>query len=327
MEFEEVFDLVSDDLQKVELELSKHVMSQVLLIPEVANYILLSGGKRFRPLVLILAAKLCGYAGNHHVPLASVFEFIHTASLLHDDVVDNAEIRRGSSSVNSVWGNETSVLLGDYLFSKSFSLVTSIGDLKVLRVLSEATTRLAEGEIMELMKSGDPHTTEEDYISIITEKTAVLISAACQVGAILGNASHETEKALRGFGLNLGIAFQLVDDILDYTSTEEQFGKAIGKDLHEGKITLPLIHTLRVCSDSDRERITKIIESDDHRGPDLSILLTIINLIKQYEGVEHTFNRARGYVEIAKGFLRDFDTSREKQALLAMADYVIERKW
>ena len=323
MELEEVFDLVRDDLQKVEAELSKNVLSYVSLIPDVGKYILLSGGKRFRPLALILSAKFCGYTGSYHIPLAGIFEFIHTASLLHDDVVDNAEVRRGNSSVNSVWGNEASVLIGDYLFSKSFSLLTSIGDLKILRVLSDATTRLAEGEIMELVKNGDPHTTEDEYISIVTEKTAVLISAACQVGAILGNAPDEKEKALKGFGLNLGIAFQLIDDILDYISTEEEFGKTIGKDLYEGKITLPLIYTLNVCNHLDREKIVNIIESDNHGDRGLS---TIIDLIKRYKGVDHAFKRAGDYVEIAKGFLRYFDASIEKQALLATADYVIGRK-
>jgi len=324
MELEDVFDLVRDDLQKVEIELSKNVLSPVSLIPDVGKYVLLSGGKRFRPLVLILSAKFCGYTGSCHIPLASIFEFIHTASLLHDDVVDNAEARRGNSSVNSVWGNEASVLIGDYLFSKSFSLLTSIGDLKILRVLSDATTRLAEGEIMELVKHGDPCTTEEEYISIVTEKTAVLISAACQVGAILGNAPDEKEKALKGFGLNLGIAFQMVDDILDYISTEEEFGKTIGKDLYEGKITLPLIYTLNVCSHSDREKIVNIIESSNHGDRGLS---TIIDLIMRYKGVDHAFKRAGDCIEIAKGFLQDFDTSTEKQALLATADYVIGRKW
>ncbi|MFH2011813.1 MAG: polyprenyl synthetase family protein [Pseudomonadota bacterium] len=323
MELEEVFDLVRDDLQKVESELSKNVLSHISLIPNIGKYVLSSGGKRFRPLVLILSAKFCGYTGSYHIPLASIFEFIHTASLLHDDVVDNAEVRRGNSSVNSVWGNEASVLIGDYLFSKSFSLLSNIGDLKIFKVLSDATTRLAEGEIMELEKSGDPSTTEEDYISIVTEKTAVLISAACQVGAILGDAPKEQEKALKGFGLNLGISFQLVDDILDYISTEEEFGKTIGKDLYEGRTTLPLIHTLNVCDHSDREKIINIIRSNNYRNRDLS---TIIDLIKRYKGVDYTFKLAESYAETAKEYLKEFNFSIEKQALLATADYAIKRK-
>lgn len=324
MEIQEVFDLVSDDLQKVEIELSRNLESTVPLIPEVGRYILLSGGKRFRPLVLILAARFCGYTGCHHIPLAGVFEFIHTATLLHDDVVDNAEVRRGNSSVNSVWGNETSVLLGDYLLSKSFSLLTSIGDLNVLKVMADTTTRLAQGEIMELAKCGDPLITEDDYIFIITEKTAVLISAACRVGAILGHASYGKEKALEDFGLNLGIAFQLIDDLLDYISTEEEFGKAIGKDLCEGKITLPLIHTLQVSNHADREKVVRIIESDNRDERDLS---TVIDLVKDHGGLDCTYEMAREYVEVAKGFLWGFDDSREKEALLKVADYVIERKW
>ncbi len=326
MDIQEVFELVSDDLQKVETELSRNLESSVLLIPEAGKYILLSGGKRFRPLTLILSARICGYTGLHHVPLAGVFEFIHTATLLHDDVIDNAEVRRGSSSVNAVWGNETSILLGDYLLSKSFSVLTRVGDLSILKVMSDTTTRLAQGEIMELQRCGDPLTTEDDYISIITEKTAVLISAACRIGAILGHASYEKEKALEGFGLNIGIAFQLIDDLLDYVATEEEFGKAIGKDLCEGKVTLPLIHTLQVSNNHDRERIIKIIESDDQeeREEDLS---TVIDLIRGHGGIERTYERAREYVEMARGFLDDFSACKEKEALLGVADYVIKRKW
>lgn len=324
MKIGEVFDLVSDDLKKVETELSKNVMSQVPLIPKVGEYILASGGKRFRPMILILAAKLCGYTGIQHIFVASIFEFIHTATLLHDDVIDKAEVRRGASSVNSLWGNETSVLMGDYFFSKSFSLMMRVGDLKVMRILSDATTSLAEGEIMELMKCKDPYISEKDYISIITMKTAVLISAACRVGAVLGNAALEDEEALEGFGLNLGIAFQLIDDMLDYISTEKEFGKTIGKDLCEGKITLPLIYTLKVCSPSDRGQIIRVIEADEQKQQDV---FAVIDLVKYYKGPEHTYERAKAYIKTAKEYMRNFDSLKEKQALLATADYVIERKW
>jgi len=323
MVIQEVFDLVSDDLQRVEVELLRNLESPVLLIPKVGKHIILGGGKRFRPLVLILAARFCGYMGSCLIPLAGVFEFIHTATLLHDDVVDNAEVRRGNTSVNSVWGNETSILVGDYLLSKAFSLLTSIGDLAILKLMSEATTRLAQGEIMELAKSGDPFVTEDDYISIVKEKTAVLISAACQAGAILSHASYEKEMALEGFGLNLGIAFQLIDDMLDYVSTEEEFGKAIGNDLSEGKITLPLIHTLRVSNKSDRERIVKIIESEDIEEQDFS---TVVDLIRDYDGIDRTYERARKYAKTARGFLQDLEASKEKEALLSLADYVLERR-
>ena len=324
MNIGEVFDLVSDDLKKVEAELSKNVISQVPLIPKVGDYILKSGGKRFRPMILILAARLCGYTGIQHIFVASIFEFIHTATLLHDDVIDKAEVRRGASSVNSLWGNETSVLMGDYFFSKSFSLMMRVGDLKVMKILSDATTSLAEGEIMELMKCKDPYISEKDYISIITMKTAALISAACRVGAVLGNAAHEEEEALKGFGLNLGVAFQLIDDMLDYISNEKEFGKTIGKDLCEGKITLPLIYTLKVCSPSDREKIIRVIEIDEQEQQDV---FAVIDLVKYYKGPEHTFERAKDYIKKARGCLRGFDFLKEKQALLATADYVIERKW
>ena len=324
MEIQEVFDLVSDDLKKVETDLSKNVSSQVLLIPEVSNYILLSGGKRIRPIMLILSAKFCGYKGDQYIPLASVFEFIHTASLLHDDVVDNAEVRRGNSSVNSVWGSQTSILVGDYLFSKSFSVLTSFGDLRILNVLSQATTKLAEGEIMELIQCGELMISEEDYIAVIKDKTAALFSAACRVGAILGNAPSEQELALEGFGLNMGIAFQLMDDLLDYTSTTEELGKSVGKDILEGKVTLPLIHTLKMSSPSDRDKIISVFESESRKQDDVS---EIISLTRDYKGLDHTFQRAKEYVEAAKECVEACNASIEKEALLSTADFVIKRRW
>ena len=224
--------LIETELKDVELQFKKDLESDVFLIRKVGEYVLSSGGKRIRPALLLLSAKLCGYeGGQRHISLASVIEFIHTATLLHDDVVDNASLRRGLASANTLWGNEASVLVGDYLFSKSFSLMVKDGDLDILRVLSGATTIIAQGEVMQLVSMSDLEMTEERYIEVVKCKTAVLLATACQAGAILGKVSPEQENALRDFGMDLGIAFQLIDDTLDYISSEEQFGKSIGHDL------------------------------------------------------------------------------------------------
>ena len=319
-----ITDLIGNELAQVEDEFKKNLKSDVSLISKIGEYLLLSGGKRFRPTILLLCAKLCGYQGRRQIQVASVIEFIHTAALLHDDVVDEAELRRGNASANSIWGSEASVLVGDFLLSKSFFLMVDDGDLKILNAISRATTRMAEGEIQELMKTSDLSLTEEEYLSIVTNKTASLMSATCQIGAILAGVDGKKEQALADFGMNLGIAFQFTDDSLDYTSTEKQFGKEIGIDLQGGKITLPLIHTLRSCSPREREELVEIILSEtlDDRG-----FLSVVDLINKYGGIEYTLEKARGYVAKATGHLDRFHPSREKTALLAMANHVVKRTW
>jgi octaprenyl-diphosphate synthase len=314
--------LIGEDLKNVELQFKKDLQSDVPLIRKVGEYVLSSGGKRIRPALLLLAAKLCGYTGDRHVPLASVIEFIHTATLLHDDVVDNANLRRGLASANTLWGNEASVLVGDFLFSKSFSLMVGDGDLAVLKVLSAATTIIAEGEVLQLVSTSDMDLTEERYIEVVKCKTAILLSAACQAGAILGKASAEREEALRDFGLRLGIAFQLMDDTLDYVASEEQFGKCIGHDLEEGKITLPLIHTLKQCTPSERERIGTIV---DKELLDKSDFQTVFDLVHRYGGIDYAVARARDYIAEAKALLDVFAPSSDKDALLSLSDYVVTR--
>jgi len=314
--------LIGEDLKNVELQFKKDLQSDVPLIRKVGEYVLSSGGKRIRPALLLLTAKLCGYRGDRHVPLASVIEFIHTATLLHDDVVDNANLRRGIASANTLWGNEASVLVGDFLFSKSFSLMVADGDLNVLKVLSAATTIIAEGEVLQLISTSDMDVTEERYIEVVKCKTAILLSAACQAGAILGKAAQEREEALRDFGMALGIAFQLMDDMLDYIASEKQFGKSIGHDLEEGKITLPLIHTLKQCTLAERDRIADIVEKD---FLDKSDFQAVFDLVHRYGGIDYTVVRARDYIASAKSFLAVFDDSPEKYALLSLADYVVTR--
>ena len=314
--------LIGEDLKNVELQFKKDLQSDVPLIRKVGEYVLSSGGKRIRPALLLLAAKLCGYRGDRHVPLASVIEFIHTATLLHDDVVDSANLRRGIASANALWGNEASVLVGDFLFSKSFSLMVADGDLAVLKVLSAATTIIAEGEVLQLVSTSDMDLSEESYIEVVKCKTAILLSAACQAGAILGKASPERETALSDFGLGLGIAFQLMDDTLDYVASEEQFGKSIGHDLEEGKITLPLIHTLKQCTPGERNLIGDIIEKDLMDKADFQ---SVFELVHRYGGIAYAIARAREYIAQAKTKLEVFEASQEKAALLCLSDYVVTR--
>ncbi len=314
--------LIGEDLKNVELQFKKDLQSDVPLIRKVGEYVLSSGGKRIRPALLLLSAKLCGYQGDRHVPLASVIEFIHTATLLHDDVVDNANLRRGIASANTLWGNEASVLVGDFLFSKSFSLMVADGDLRVLQVLSAATTIIAEGEVLQLISTSDMDLTEERYVEVVKSKTAILLSAACQAGAILGEATTTHEEALREFGMSLGIAFQLMDDTLDYVASEEEFGKCIGHDLEEGKITLPLIHTLRQCTTAERERIGDIVTKE---LPDKSDFRAVFDLVHTYGGIDYTIARARDYIAQAKSQLGSFSSSPLRDALMSLSDYVVTR--
>ncbi|MCL2761109.1 MAG: polyprenyl synthetase family protein [Desulfuromonadales bacterium] len=317
-----VFAYIDSDLKKVELQFKKDLESNVPLIRKVGEYVLASGGKRIRPALLLLATKLCDYHGERGIPIASVIEFIHTATLLHDDVVDSATIRRGIASANTLWGNEASVLIGDFLFSKSFSLMVADGDLNVLRVLSAATTRIAEGEVLQLLGTGDVEMTEERYIEVVICKTAVLLSAACQAGGIIGDATPEEEAALAAFGMDLGIAFQLMDDILDYTAKESEFGKSIGHDLEEGKVTLPLIVVLEKCSEKEREEIGKIIEKEELSDHDFSM---VFELVQYYGGLDYTKKKAKEYIQSAKVHLEIFKESPALDSLYGIADYVVTR--
>lgn len=314
--------IIGEELKLVEEQFRIDLQSDVPLIRKVGEYVLSSGGKRVRPALLLLAARLSGYSDGKAVPLASVIEFIHTATLLHDDVVDSATLRRGIASANTLWGNEASVLVGDFLFSKSFSLMVNVGSLDILRVLSDATTVIAEGEVMQLLCTGELDLTEEQYTNVVRSKTAILMSAACEAGAILGNVPLQQQKALADFGMDLGIAFQLMDDILDYVATEEEFGKSIGHDLEEGKITLPLIHTLRNCNDSDRMLIAGVVEQDEMSLDDFR---SVSGLVRQYGGIDYTVGAARFYIDRCKGHLDVFDPSPVRDALISLSEYVVTR--
>ena len=323
MDIQSILEPISDDLKKVEAVFKENLKADVSLISTVGEYVLLSGGKRLRPLVLLLSSRLCGYKGDNHILLASVVEFIHTATLLHDDVVDNADLRRGQSSSNTVWGNEASVLIGDFLYSQSFSMAIRSGDIRVLAALSDATTKMAEGMVLELVNTGDPDVLFEDYLRVVIDKTAVLIAASCQVGGILAGIEDSKEKALRDFGMNIGIAFQLMDDRLDYDSSEENFGKTIGTDLEEGKVTLPLIKVLKECTEEERSVVSDLLTCETLKEGDLEVALDLIN---KYGGLDYTLLKAKERIAMAKEDLSSFPDSDEKNALLGLADYVIERE-
>ncbi|MDH3544291.1 MAG: polyprenyl synthetase family protein [Desulfuromonadales bacterium] len=317
-----VLNLLNDEILRVEEQFRKDLESRVPLIRKVGEYVLASGGKRVRPMMLLLSAKLAGYQGESHVGLASVVEFIHTATLLHDDVVDSAVLRRGQDSANAVWGNEASVLVGDFLFAKSFSIMVREGNLEILKTLSDATTQMAEGEVLQLISTCDVELDEERYIEVVRNKTAVLLSAASRCGALLGACPPEQEEALSAYGMDLGIAFQFMDDALDYVADQDAFGKECGHDLLEGKVTLPLIHTLKRCNAEERKRIAGIIEQETLPEEDLKY---IVGLIHSYDGIDYTRDRAKLLIESAKGHLALFADCPAKEAMIRLADYVVSR--
>ena len=322
-------DLIKADMRKVEKEFQNRLTSQVPRLTEVAHDQLNRGGKRFRPALLLLSARLCGYKGSDHIPLAAVIEFIHTASLLHDDVIDNAEVRRGKPSANKQVGNRYSVLTGDFLFCKSLAIGIGIGNLRILQTLIAATTALAEGEAMEMETSGEVagitnlSLTEKENMDLIINKTAVLISAAMRIGAILGKAPSSVEEALAHYGLQVGIAFQMVDDCLDYIGDEELLRKETGADLKERKITLPLIHTLDQCTPLEQKEIQEVVLSDVFPADGLQ---RVTALIDKYKGFEYTFDRAQQHIDEGKEQLQMLPSSRERDALFAGADYVVRRR-
>ncbi len=319
---EKVVKMLEPQMLKVVNQFKHDLSSEVSLIRKVGEYVLSSGGKRMRPMLVLLTSMLSGYKGDKHIGVASVVEFIHTATLLHDDVVDAAVVRRGAESANRVWGNEASVLVGDFLFAKSFSIMVRAGSLPILQALSDATTQMAEGEVLQLISTCDIDLSEEKYIKVVREKTAVLIAAACKCGGILGEVSPEQEQALHDFGLDLGIAFQFMDDALDYVADEAEFGKACGQDLEEGKMTLPLIETLRHCTPAERDMVAEIIEAEEVSSEALE---RVVDLINRYDGIEYTRARATALVERAKGYLQVFEPCEALDALETVADYVVSR--
>ncbi len=330
MNVQDIFQTYAPELRQVEVELTNVFASNVPLIPMVGQHILGSGGKRMRPLFLLLSADLCGYSGRNRALLGAVIEAIHTASLLHDDVIDGAQTRRGKTASHVLWGNHMVILLGDYLYSNALRIAVDQKNQKVVEALSEATTRMSEAEILQLNKTGDPAITEQEYFQIISGKTGILISAACRIGGALAGVPEEQEMALRDFGLKAGIAFQLADDVLDYVAQPDALGKKLGMDLEEGKITMPLIHLLRDASAEERDEIVGIIRhalSDDAEQTGNGHYLTrITDLYERYDSIEKSMKTARGLVDAARKALGVFPDSPGKEALLVMAEYSMQRK-
>jgi octaprenyl-diphosphate synthase len=331
MKAEEIFRKYMPELKAVEEQLLTIFDSSAVLIPLIGQHIIKGGGKRIRPLFLLLSADLCGYHGKDRALFGAIIEAIHTASLLHDDVIDEAETRRGQKSAHKIWGNQVVILVGDYLYSNSLRLAVGKKNQKIMEALSEATTRMTEGEILQLHKTGDPSITTEEYFKIISAKTGILISAACRIGAILAGQPEDRENALADFGLKAGIAFQLADDILDYVAQQNDLGKKLGKDLEEGKITMPMIHLLKAAPVNEKDEVIRIIKetagaSDLATSKREANLNRIISLFKQYNAIDESFNAARGLVEDATAGLDLFPDSQGKEAILCMAEYTLQRK-
>jgi len=297
--------------------------SEVDILEDICHHILNSGGKRLRPLMLLLTAKSCGYTGNKHINLACVIEYIHTATLLHDDVIDQAEIRRGNSSANKLWGNQSTILAGDFFFSKAFSIAIETGDQKALKLIATTAKLIAEGEIFQVSKTDDLLISEEDYLYIVKNKTAILLAAAARIGGILEKVPAETEKALEDYGLNIGIAFQIMDDVMDYYSNENDFGKTIGKDFQEGSITLPFIAALKKSSPEDKSKLIKTMQNKNRDGQELN---DVINIINKYQGNSYAINIAKNYTKKAIDALENIADQDSRKPLIKLAEFIMERK-
>ena len=314
--------IVADDMRAVNELILRRLRSDVVLINQVGHHIVNSGGKRLRPLVVLLAARAAGYQGHRHVDLAAIIEFIHTATLLHDDVVDGSEMRRNQETANAVWGNEASVLVGDFLYSRSFEMMVEMDSMRVMDVLSHATNRIAEGEVLQLLNCNDPDTTEEKYLEVIRRKTATLFEAGTRLGAVLAGMPSADEQAVAAYGLHLGIAFQLVDDALDYRASAAELGKNIGDDLAEGKPTLPLIRAMLAGSREQRALIKQTIERGgrEHIEP-------ILAAIESTGSIDYTLGLARVEADAAMDAIAFLPPSPPREALVQLADFAVNRTY
>jgi len=322
MTYESVKALVADDLREVDLVIRQRLASDVVLVNQIAEYIVGSGGKRLRPLVTVVVARACGCADSRYTEAAAIIEFIHTATLLHDDVVDRSELRRGRDTANAVWGNEPSVLVGDYVYSRAFEMMVSLGNMRIMDVMASATNKIAEGEVLQLMNAHDPDTTEERYFEVIYRKTAKLFEAGAQVAAILSGKATGEEEAMARYGKHLGTAFQLIDDVLDYRADAEELGKNLGADLAEGKPTLPLIYALKNGSPEQIGVIRASIEQGN-----VVELNRITSAIESTGGLAYTAQLARREASIAVDALSVLPDSPYKQALRELADFAVDRTY
>jgi octaprenyl-diphosphate synthase len=317
--------LVKNDLTAVNRLIIEKMQSPVALIPQLAGHIIAAGGKRLRPMLTLASARLCGYGeGERHCALAACVEFIHTATLLHDDVVDESLLRRGQESANAVWGNQASVLVGDFLFSRSFELMVEDGSLEVLRILSNASAVIAEGEVLQLVTTNDTGTGEEDYLEVIRCKTATLFAAAAEIGAVVAGRPDAEQRALADYGMNLGIAFQLIDDLLDYSALQAQLGKTVGDDFREGKMSLPVVLAFARANDEEREFWTRTMERLEQEEGDLG---QAIALLQKLGVLDETAARARDYAVRAKQALAVFPDGEIRAAMMEAVDFAVDRAY
>jgi octaprenyl-diphosphate synthase len=315
--------LIADDMARVNSVILDKVHSEAQLITELATYIVSAGGKRIRPALTLACAQLCGYSGNRHIRLAACVEFIHTATLLHDDVVDASALRRGQPTANEVWSNQSSVLVGDFLFSRAFQLMVEDGSLKVLKILSDASATISEGEVKQLMVSHSADIDEATYLQVIEGKTAALFAAASEIGGVICDAPQQAE-ALREFGHHFGIDFQLIDDALDYSASQEDLGKSIGDDFREGKMTLPVILAYQAANEDEKAFFDAALSGEDDSAPDLS---RAIEIIARHNGIGQTIARAQSYADKAREALSGFAQSPIKTALLEAVDFCVARAY
>ena len=317
-----LLDLVAPDMEKINETILSHAQSHVDMIPKLAGHLINSGGKRLRPMLTIATARMFGYDGADHIPLAISVEFLHTATLLHDDVVDESDFRRGRKAARLIWGNQATVLVGDYLLSQTFKMLVDTGNMEALRIMSYAAAHIAEGEVMQLATQHDVSTTEDAYMEVINAKTAALFAAAAELGAVLGERPRKEREALQSYGRNLGIAFQLVDDALDYAGEEDKLGKTVGDDFREGKITLPVVLAYRRGSDEERAFWKRVMESGEQHDGDLEHAL---ELIGRHNAMADTMERARHYGSIARDALGIFPATEARDALIEAVDFCIAR--
>ncbi|HVR70092.1 MAG TPA: polyprenyl synthetase family protein [Vicinamibacteria bacterium] len=323
-DLKEIVALVEEDLARVEVLFAEQFRSDVALVAEIGRYVQDGGGKRIRPALLLLACGLCGYRGERATVLASVVEFIHTATLLHDDIIDQATVRRGRSSVNSRWGNDITVLLGDFLYTKAMSTALSRDNLRILRLLSDVTLRMVEGQLLEIERNGDLKVNDAAHLDIVRRKTADLFSACMRIGGMLGEVGEEREAALAGYGLNLGICFQMVDDLLDFTADEEVLGKPTANDLREGKLTLPVIFLLRRTGRAGAEMVEAVLAD---RGFDRVSREELVSLAREAGALDEARALAGRYADAARRDLAVFEPSRYREALLSLPDFILARDY
>ncbi len=317
----EVQALAATEMVQVNALIRRRLGSDVALINQISEHIVAAGGKRLRPMLTVIAARALGYGGDSHFQLAAIVEFIHTSTLLHDDVVDESDLRRGRTTANALWGNAPSVLVGDFLYSRSFQLMVELDSMPVMRVLADATNQIAEGEVLQLLHVGNPDTTEADYLRVISRKTAVLFAAATRLSAMLADASPQLQQDLADFGMNLGMAFQIADDVLDYTADAAALGKNLGDDLAEGKATLPVIHALSKANPQQREKLARIIAECN-----VDALGQVLDAIHQHGSLDYSRQMAEHYARAAEANLAALPDNRWTRALHALARYSIDRQ-